>query len=117
MRYPNLRYGRPSELEYYAMGIPIKQLSKRLRRSEKSIQMWLNGKRKVPWWVPEILRLQRLENLSIIRQMGCTPVERNLMLVSKRTDIGYRPFTRRGGQPHNTESIVAPRLNALKAVG
>jgi hypothetical protein len=70
MRYPNLRYAHPNELHFHASGIPIKELAKRLRRSEKSVTAWLNGDRKMPYWVPELIRLQRMEHLERMRQMG-----------------------------------------------
>jgi hypothetical protein len=70
MRYPNLRYAHANELQFYGQGIPLKELAKRLRRSEKSVTAWLNGDRKVPYWVPELLRLQRMEHMERMRQMG-----------------------------------------------
>lgn len=70
MRYPNLRYGNPTEMAYYAMGVPLPDLARRLRRHERTVDRWLNGKAKVPWWVPEILRLQRMEAEIRHKQMG-----------------------------------------------
>ena len=61
MRYPNLRYGNPTELIYYATGIPLPVLARRLRRDERTVKDWLSGKTRVPWWVPELLRLQQME--------------------------------------------------------
>ncbi|NMM27836.1 MAG: hypothetical protein HHJ12_11260 [Glaciimonas sp.] len=74
MRYPNLRYGNPNEFAYYAVGISNKDMAKRLRRSEKSIKEWLSGKRKMPFWIPELLRLQRMEANERTRQMRMTPI-------------------------------------------
>lgn len=34
MRYHNLRYGNPHEFAYYVQGMPIKDVARRLRRSE-----------------------------------------------------------------------------------
>jgi hypothetical protein len=70
MRYPNLRYGNPNELAYHARGIPIAELAKRLRRSERSVINWLSGTHKMPYWVPELIRLQNMEQAEIRRQMG-----------------------------------------------
>lgn len=71
MRYPNLRYGNPTEFAYYVAlhygG--VKGIAKLLRRSERSVSDWLNQKKKIPWWVPEILRLIQMENDQIRRQM------------------------------------------------
>lgn len=70
MRYPNTRYGNPTELRYYAQGLPIDQIAKQLKRSEKTVTEWLNGKRKTPFWVPELMRLRRMEIDLRMRQMG-----------------------------------------------
>jgi hypothetical protein len=69
MRYPNRRYGNPTEFAYYAMGRTLSDLSRALRRDERTIRDWLSGRSKLPWWVPEILRLQRMESENICRQM------------------------------------------------
>lgn len=69
MRYPNLRYGNPTEMAYYAAGIPIPTLARRLRRDERTVKDWLAGKKRVPWWVPEVLRLQHKEAQDLTRQM------------------------------------------------
>ena len=62
MRYPNLRYGNPAEMAHYALWWgDNKRLAKALRRSERSVHDWLTGRKKVPWWVPEIMRLKRME--------------------------------------------------------
>lgn len=73
MRYPNLRYGNPNEFAYYCVGVPHKDMAKRLRRSERSVKDWLSGERKIPWWIPELLRLRRMESVEIARQMRMTP--------------------------------------------
>lgn len=70
MRYPNLRYGRLEHLEYYSMGWKIKDLAKHLRRDEKTVKNWLSGKHKIPWWVPELLRLEAYEKHQQLRYMG-----------------------------------------------
>lgn len=72
MRYPTLRYGNPEEMKFYAQGVPMKDLARRLRRSERSVRDWMTGKKKVPWWVPELLRLQHQESTERLRQMGLT---------------------------------------------
>ncbi len=69
MRFPNLRYGNPTEFAYYAMGRTHAELARALRRDERTIRDWLTGRAKVPWWVPEIMRLKRLEADLRHRQM------------------------------------------------
>lgn len=70
MRYPNIRYGNPAEFAHYAMGIPLNVLARRLRRDERTVRDWLTARRRVPWWVPEVLRLQHMEAGERHRQMG-----------------------------------------------
>jgi hypothetical protein len=81
MQYPNLRYGNPNELRFYAQHIPIKELAKRLRRSERSVRDWLSEAERVPWWVPEILRLQHMEHCAMMRQMGMKPIMKKFGIV------------------------------------
>jgi hypothetical protein len=82
VRYPNQRYGNPSELAYYAMGRSEADLARMLRRDERTVRDWLTGRRKVPFWVPELLRLRAWEAAERHRQMGFEPLRRSLGLVS-----------------------------------
>jgi hypothetical protein len=68
MRYPNRRYGNPAELNYYAAGIPLAALARRLRRDERTVRDWMTAKKRVPFWVPELLRLQQMESAEMMRQ-------------------------------------------------
>jgi len=70
MRYPNLRYGNPTALRYYSAGHDLKSLAKRLRRGERTVRDWISERARVPWWVPEIMRLWAMEQAEIRRQMG-----------------------------------------------
>jgi len=77
MRFPNLRYGNPTEFAYYAMGRTYADLAKVLRRDERTVRDWLTGRARVPWWVPEIMRLKSLELQLRQRQMfGQVEMER-----------------------------------------
>lgn len=69
MRFPNLRYGKLAEFLHYAGGRPVKQLARELRRSERSIQNWMAGRERVPFWAPELLRLKAFEHWSRVREM------------------------------------------------
>lgn len=82
MRYPNLRYGNPTEMAYYAMGRSVKDLARSLRRDERTVRDWLSGKQRVPWWVPEILRLRRMELDNRMREMGMGALAPKLGIVS-----------------------------------
>jgi hypothetical protein len=82
MRYPNTRYGNPTELRYYTQGLSAKQIAQQLKRSEKSVTEWLNGNRKIPFWVPELLRLRHMEADLRMRQMGFGEQKRRLGIVN-----------------------------------
>ena len=89
MRYPNLRYGNPTEFPYYAMGLTLPELSRRLRRDERTVRDWLSGRARVPWWVPEIMRLKHLEAGLRHRQMfWAVPVKKSVMKLGVVTDDG-----------------------------
>ena len=81
MRYPNLRYGNPTEMAYYAMGKTNKELARSLRRDERTVRDWLSGRQRVPWWVPEIMRLRRMELDKRMREMGMGPLRTKLGFV------------------------------------
>lgn len=85
MRYPNLRYGNPVEMQYYAQGIPLQALAKRLRKDTHTVQNWLDGKQRVPFWVPELLRLQHMESNDRLRRMGFTKLPTLLRIVPDNT--------------------------------
>ncbi|BEV15546.1 LuxR C-terminal-related transcriptional regulator [Herbaspirillum sp. DW155] len=82
MRYPNTRYGHLGELEFWMQGDSVRRIAKRLKRSEKTVQNWLTGRTKIPWWVPEILRLQHYEYQDRLRQMGFTPLKTKLAIAT-----------------------------------
>ncbi|MEH6434250.1 hypothetical protein [Massilia sp. DD77] len=69
-------------MAYYAMGVPLPVLARRLRRDERTVRDWLNSRTRVPWWVPEILRLQHLEADLRHRQMGMGPLPARLGVVT-----------------------------------
>ena len=81
MRFPNLRYGKPAELAHYAMGIPLDQLARTLRRDERTVRDWLSGKTRVPWWVPEYMRQRQMEQADIRRQMHMSSLGPRLGIV------------------------------------
>lgn len=68
-------------MAYYAMGVPLPDLARRLRRDERTVRDWLNGRTRVPWWVPEILRLKHMEADLRHRQMGFGPLRAKLGIV------------------------------------
>lgn len=93
MRYPNLRYGNPTAMAHYAMWYgDIPTLARALRRSERSVSDWMNGAARVPWWVPEIMRLQKMEHDAMVYQMTGRQVAARLGVVDAGTvvDAGAR---------------------------
>lgn len=82
MKYPNLRYGKTTEFAYYAMGMPLSDLARVLRRDERTVKDWLSGAAKVPFWVPELMRLKQMEAADIRRQMGFAAVRPKLGIVT-----------------------------------
>jgi hypothetical protein len=93
MRYPNRRYGNPTAMAHYALWYgDTPTLAKALKRSERSVTDWLSGASKVPWWVPEIMRLQKMEHDVMIYQMTGRQVSARLGIVSDSTvvDAGAR---------------------------
>jgi hypothetical protein len=98
MRYPNLRYGNPAELEYYAMTFGddktrVKNLARFLKRDERTVQRWLDGKQRVPWWVPELLRLNAREKFEQARQMGFHKRYESLCVVTHQGQLELRRRT------------------------
>jgi hypothetical protein len=69
MKQPTQRYGCRTELAYFLQFTTIPELARQLRRSEKIVKMWADGKQPVPWWVIEILRLREMRRQEMARQM------------------------------------------------
>ncbi|MFZ4878430.1 hypothetical protein ACL9RI_25370 [Janthinobacterium sp. Mn2066] len=63
------------------MGIPLKDLARILRRDERTVSDWLRAKKRVPWWVPEYMRLRQMEQADIRRQMNMTAMDTKMGLV------------------------------------
>ncbi|MFM0367840.1 hypothetical protein [Paraburkholderia aspalathi] len=119
MKYPNLRYGNPREMAYYAQGRSLKELARELRRSERSVRDWLTGRERVPWWVPELLRLRDMEHDLRLRQMNIGRLAPPLGVVGEppsnvsrlRPLIGDNLATGpRSTQPSADEQEVSPRF-------
>ena len=81
MRYPNLRYGNPNELRHYMQGRSIEDVAKQFKRSPRIFQNYLAGRCPIPWWIPELMRLQRMEFADMMRQHGFAETRQKLGLV------------------------------------
>lgn len=123
MRYPNLRYGNPTEFAYYAMAWPGPRLARFLRRDERTVRDWLSGRRPVPWWVPEILRLKRMEAELRHQQMGMGTLAPKLGIVSADVIALAQPNAQRPahGGPFNAldaaQELAPVRSIALTSSG
>lgn len=83
MKMPNLRYGDLDEFLFYAQHWKNpKDLARTLRRSERSVKDWLSGRQRIPWWIPELLRLRDMEARERHRQMGFTGSAHRLGVVT-----------------------------------
>lgn len=78
MRYPNQRYGNPAMLNFYMAGRPITEIARLLKRDERSIRDWLKGNKKMPFWVPELLRLYQMEHAHQMQYMTGLPADARL---------------------------------------
>lgn len=73
MFHPNRRYGNPAAFRALVAGLSIKQISRLLHRHPRTITDWYTEKRKVPYWVVELLELRYRSHLEQLRQMGIRP--------------------------------------------
>jgi hypothetical protein len=114
MRCPNRRYGNPLALQQYVDRMGVKGLAKHLMRSERSIQNWITGKKKMPYWVPELLRLQDMEHREIMRQMNIPVIRAQLGIVTASASI--RPF-RNPTRQRSTSTSDSPHIENCKKSG
>jgi len=103
MRYQSSRYGNPVEFQYYAQGQSAEEVAKRLKRDKRTVQRWLNGKQKTPWWIPEILRLQRLEYDLWMHQVGLGR-HRNKLGAARAEVIAFTDFRPPIDQPTSPDT-------------
>ncbi|MBT2180483.1 hypothetical protein KKP06_21955 [Ralstonia pickettii] len=69
MKAHDRKWGNLVEFEHYAHA-PDPALARYLRVTLATIRAWRSGKRAVPWWVPELLRLRQWEHDDHMRRMG-----------------------------------------------
>lgn len=73
MFHPNRRYGNPAALRALTAGLTVKQISRLLHRHPRTVRDWLNERRPVPYWVPELLELRHASAVEDLRRMGLAP--------------------------------------------
>ena len=101
MRYPNLRYGTAAELNHYAMAFSLPDLARLLRRDPRTVRDWMTCRTRVPWWVPELLRLRSMEASERHRQMTGAPMRAKLGIVTGDVIQLHRPRIKK--KPELTE--------------
>jgi len=67
---PSRKWALHSEWCYERQGLSFKALARKLRTGRKTLNAWDVGTRPVPHWAPQVLRLQRIESASYLRQLG-----------------------------------------------
>lgn len=90
MFHPNRRYGDPAVLRAYTAGMPIQAIARQLHRHPRTIHDWMTGKRRLPWWVPELLMIRQQLAFYELRHMGIKPGPR----AAQRGQQTKTPITR-----------------------
>jgi predicted transcriptional regulator len=81
MRSSKPRYARHDEFIFYCQGRPVWAIAELLRRSPRTIERYIDGKSKIPWWTAEMLRLLNDEFHERVRQQGMDKIFRKLGVV------------------------------------
>ncbi|SOZ97610.1 hypothetical protein CBM2626_A120007 [Cupriavidus taiwanensis] len=69
MKNPSRHWVSIVEFERHATGLPRKTLIRLLRRCDRTIRDWQAGRRPIPAWTIDTLRVHRLEVTQIYREM------------------------------------------------
>lgn len=74
-------------MAYYTQGLSIAEISRQLMRDESTVRRWLGGRCKIPYWVPELLRLRH--ELATVRayEMAGSVLREQLEQRLKRSDV------------------------------
>lgn len=100
MKYPNQRYGNPEALRHWMLHFGgITGTAKYLKRTTRTLANWLSYRERMPWWVPEILRLKAFEHAEQMRHMG--------ILRQMRPNFGFVPMA---AQHAANDDIYTPIL-------
>ena len=75
-------YASYHEFQFQCQGRPTWAIAQMTRRSVRTIERYLSGTQKIPWWIPEILRLQDQEYFDRTRQQGFNPIRKKLGIVT-----------------------------------
>jgi hypothetical protein len=69
MKNPSRRWVSANEFEKHAAGLPRKYLCRLLRRCDRTIRDWQSGRRPIPAWTIDTLRLREVEAMRIHREI------------------------------------------------
>lgn len=69
MKNPSRHWVSPIEFDKYTSGLPRKQLSRLLRRCDRTIRDWQTGRRPIPAWTIDTLRLHQIERNNMMDQL------------------------------------------------
>ena len=69
MKNPSRRWVNPIEFERLSSGLPRKRLISLLRRCDRTIRDWQSGRRPIPAWTVDTLRLHEMERAIALREI------------------------------------------------
>ncbi|MGX0623367.1 hypothetical protein ACUXAV_006093 [Cupriavidus metallidurans] len=69
MKNPSRRWVSAIEFEKHASGLQRKHLVRLLRRCDRTIRDWQSGRRPIPAWTIDALKLHRYERQQAFQQM------------------------------------------------
>jgi len=69
MKNPSRHWVSTIEFEKLSSGLPRKTLARLLRRCDRTIRDWQTGRRPIPAWTVDTLRVHRLETTQAYSEM------------------------------------------------
>ncbi len=69
MKNPSRRWVSAIEFDYHTSGLPRTLLTKMLRRCDRTIRDWQTGRRPIPAWTIETLKVYEYERQNAWQQM------------------------------------------------
>lgn len=69
MHTQSRRWVSTIEFEKLSSGLPRRHLSRLLQRCDRTIRDWQTGRRPIPAWTADTLRMYRLETRNAYREM------------------------------------------------
>lgn len=69
MKNPSRRWVSQTEFDHFASALPRKHLARLLHRCDRTIRDWQSGRRPIPAWAVQTLKLHALEHELQMQQM------------------------------------------------